>query len=354
MLGFPRRVPVGPAPLAAARLVLADLDGVVYKGPGAIPGAVEALAAARRGDDGTAPLRLAFLTNNASRTDAQVAAHLVELGLETAPEDIVTSPQAALRLLRAKIAPGALVLVVGGDGIIQVLEAAGYRTTRSADDAPDAVMQGFAPHVGWEHLAEAAFALARDIPWIATNQDWTIPVARGIAPGNGTLVSAVHTAVGRLAEVAGKPETPMFELALERFGATAGEALMIGDRLDTDILGANRAGIPSVLVLTGIDRAKQVLAAAGDQRPTFIVEHLGQLADPYPEIRVETPGPDAWIASCGRERVSLRGIDVRIESKGEDRLDLLRAGAAAIAASEKMIFALRVPERLHEDWLRTA
>lgn len=354
MLGFGRRPAVGPAPLDAAKLVLADLDGVVYKGKGAIPGAVEALRAAAAGEAGGSARRLAFLTNNASRTDAQVAEHLVELGLDVVPDDIVTSPQAALRLLRAKLAPGALVLVVGGDGIVKVLEEAGYRTTRSADDQPDAVMQGFAPHVGWEHLAEAAFALARDIPWIATNQDWTIPVARGIAPGNGTLVSAVHTAVGRLAEVAGKPETPMFELALERFGAAPGEALMIGDRLDTDILGANRAGIPSVLVLTGIDRAKQVLAAAGDQRPRYVVEHLGQLSEPYPEIRVETPGHDAWVASCGRERVSLRGIDVRVESRAEDRLDLLRAASAAIAASEKMIFALRVPDVLHQDWLRSA
>lgn len=352
MLGFGRRLPAGPAPLDGASLVLTDLDGVVYRGAEAVPGAVAALRDATRGGDGSAR-RLAFLTNNASRTDAQVAEHLAELGLDAVPEDVVTSPQAALRLLRAKLEPGALVLVVGGEGIVRVLEDAGYRTTRSAEDRPDAVMQGFASHVGWEHLAEASFALSgRDIPWIATNQDWTIPVARGIAPGNGTLVSAVHTVVGRLPQVAGKPETPMFELALERFGVRADEAIMIGDRLDTDILGANRAGIPSVLVLTGVDRAKQVLAAGREQRPRYVLEHLGQLAEPYPEVRVEEPGRDAWVASCGRERVSVHGVDVRIESRGEDRLDLLRAASAAIAASEKMIFALRVPDRLHEDWLR--
>lgn len=348
MLGFGRdRGELGPAPLDAARLVLSDLDGVVYQGPGAIAGAVDALNGAA-----ASGRRVAYLTNNASRTDEQVAAHLRELGLAAQAQDVVTSPQAALTLLRERVAPGALVLVVGGDGIVQVLEDAGYRTTRSADDLPDAVMQGFAPHVGWEHLAEAAFALARDIPWIATNQDWTIPVARGVAPGNGTLVSAVHTAVGKLATVAGKPETPMFELALERFGATAAESLMLGDRLDTDILGANRAGIPSVLVLTGIDRPKQILAAAGDQRPTFILEHLGQLTEPYPVVRVEQTEPDAWLASCGGEQVSLRGVDVRRESKGRSRIDVLRAASAVIAASGKMIFALRVPASLHEDWLR--
>ena len=120
----------------------------------------------------------------------------------------------------------------------------------------------------------------RGIPWVATNTDWTIPQARGTAPGNGTLVSAVHTAVGRLPVVAGKPEVAIFEDALDALRPRA--ALMIGDRLDTDILGANRAGIPSLLVLTGIDQAKQVLAAVPAERPTYIVDDLRGLHEPYP------------------------------------------------------------------------
>ena len=127
----------------------------------------------------------------------------------------------------------------------------------SADDAPDAVVQGFAPELGWKDLAEAAFALADpDRLWVATNTDWTIPVDRGIAPGNGTLVSAVHAAVGRLPVVAGKPETPLFTTAVERFSAE--RPFFVGDRLDTDIKGANAAGMPSALVLTGIDGAKEL------------------------------------------------------------------------------------------------
>src|SRR5690606_27523275 len=132
------------------------------------------------------------------------------------------------------------------EGLVVEAEKAGYSVTRSAEDSPAAVVQGFAPEVAWTDLAEAAFALKvpedeGGIPWIATNTDWTIPRERGVAPGNGTLVSAVHTAVGRLATVAGKPETPIFEEALARFSAAS--PLFIGDRLDTDILGAARAGI---------------------------------------------------------------------------------------------------------------
>ena len=206
------------APLDGIDVVLADLDGVVYAGAGAIPHAVESLNLAREGR------ALGYITNNASRTDASVAAHLSDLGLATAARDVVTSPQAAMRLLSTAVSPGSTILVVGGEGLVVEVEKAGFVVTRSAEDNPDAVVQGFAPEVGWTQLAEAAFALKLPeedggIPWIATNTDWTIPQSRGVAPGNGTLVSAVHTAVGRLATVAGKPEVPIFEEATARFGA---------------------------------------------------------------------------------------------------------------------------------------
>lgn len=338
---FSRGTPKGPAPMAGVDLVLSDLDGVVYRGPKPVPHAVDTLNAIHaRG------VPVAYVTNNASRTDEQVAAHLRELGLDTTAADIVTSPQAAVALLRDEVEPGALVLVVGGDGIIDELGKAGFRSTRSADDEPDAVVQGFAPDVGWKDLAEASFALVRDIPWIATNQDWTIPVERGIAPGNGTLVSAVHTAVQRMPLVAGKPERAIFDAAVERFGAT--KPLVVGDRLDTDIKGARAAGLESVLVLTGIDRAKELIAAGADERPDYIVADLRGLDEPYPET-VLTVEPEHATARVGREQVSVVGVEVRIESAGRDRLDLLRAASAAIAASGKLIYALQVPERLYTD-----
>ena len=330
-----------PTPLHDVDVVLADLDGVVYAGAGALPHAVESLNLSRDGR------RLGYITNNASRTDASVAGHLRELGLDTAPDDIVTSPQAAVRLLAERIPPGSTVLVVGGDGLVDELEKAGFGVTRSADDAPAAVVQGFAPEVGWAQLAEAAYALAvpeeaGGIPWIATNTDWTIPQARGIAPGNGTLVSAVHTAVGRLATVAGKPEVPIFEEAVARFGAR--HPLFLGDRLDTDILGANRAGIASALILTGIDRPKHLLAAPAGSQPTFILGDLRELHEPYPQTAVRD-----GVVTVGSARVRVDGPDVRILDEGDRPVDLLRAGAKAIWDTGRAIYGFRVPELLYAD-----
>lgn len=328
-------------PLDGVDAVLADLDGVVYAGPGALPHAVESLN--RAGES----VRLGYITNNASRTDASVAAHLSSLGLDVAPTDVITSPQAAMRLLAGIVPPPATLLIVGGDGLVDEAEKAGYTVTRSAEDSPAAVVQGFAPEVAWTDLAEAAFALKvpedeGGIPWIATNTDWTIPRERGVAPGNGTLVSAVHTAIGRLATVAGKPEVPIFEEALSRFGAQ--KPLFIGDRLDTDILGAVRAGIDSALVLTGIDRPKHVLAAPEGSRPTYILRDLRDLHEPYPTVSVRD-----GIHSVNGASVRVSGPDVEILAEGDEQIDLLRAGASAIWASGTPVFVLRVPERLYDD-----
>ncbi|KXZ61591.1 HAD superfamily hydrolase (TIGR01450 family) [Microbacterium sp. AG790] len=337
---FSKRAP--RTPLDGVDAVLADLDGVVYAGPGALPYAVDSLNAA------AVSRRLGYITNNASRRDAVVAEHLRELGLDsTRAEDVVTSPQAAMRLLRDRVAPGSTILVVGGDGLVFEVEKAGYVVTRSAEDAPAAVVQGFAPQVGWEQLAEAAYALATPedaggIPWIATNTDWTIPQARGIAPGNGTLVSAVHTAVGRLAVVAGKPERPIFDEAVARFAAH--KALFIGDRLDTDIAGAQAAGLDSVLVLTGIDRPKHVLAAPPTARPTFILGDLRELHEEYPETVVQ-----GEVTSVRDAAVRIDGADIHVVSEGSRPIDLVRAGAAAIWATGRAIYGFRVPERLYAD-----
>lgn len=331
---FGRATPLA-SPLEGIEALFADLDGVVYAGPQAIPGAVEALNRAAE------QLPVGYLTNNASRTDEQVAEHLRELGLRATAEQVVTSPHAAMRLLADRLPAGAPVLLIGGDGIRIELEKAGYRVVRSADDHPAAVVQGFHPSLGWADLAEASFALrGTEVIWIATNMDWTIPVARGIAPGNGTLVSAVHTAAGRMPDaVAGKPERVLFDVALERFGVS--RALMIGDRLDTDIAGARRAGLASAHVLTGVDQAKQLLAAKPEERPDFILGTLAELFEPY-ALPSESRG--GW--QVGDARVRVNGREVRVERGGSDQLNLLRAGCAAIWNSGQSIHSLAVPEVL--------
>lgn len=335
-----RKDPLAGTPLDGVELLLADLDGVVYTGGLAIPHAVESInRAAER-------IRVAYITNNASRTPASVAEQLSGFGLGVTADEIVTSPQAAVRLLADLVPAGATVLVVGGEGLTTEVANAGFIVTDSALDAPAAVIQGFAPDVGWKQLAEASFALHTGIPWVATNTDWTLPVERGIAPGNGTLVSAVHSAVGRLPVVAGKPETAIFEEATTRFGST--KALFLGDRLDTDILGSNRAGIASVLVLTGIDRAKQVLAADNNSRPTFIVDDLRQLHEAYPQTKETTDRKTgAKLVAVGASVVRMAGTAVTIERAGDRQIDLLRAGAAAIWGSGLAIYGLEVDPGLY-------
>jgi glycerol-1-phosphatase len=330
-------------PLDSVDLLLADLDGVVYRGPVAIRHAVESLNAAAR------ERRVAYITNNASRTSASVAQHLTSLGLTVAAEEVVTSPQAAVRLLSGLVPAGSTVLVVGGEGLRDELHKAGFIATDSARDHPAAVIQGFAPELGWKQLAEAAFALQGDgaqLPWVATNTDWTLPTERGLAPGNGTLVSAVHTAVGRLPVLAGKPEAAIFQEAVSRFGGT--KPLFLGDRLDTDILGANRAGIDSVLVLTGVDQAKQLLAADAASRPTFLLDDLRQLSEPYPHTSTqEDPHTGARRITVGDAVITVTGSVITVTEPGSRSIDLLRAGCAAVWDSGMPIYALEVPPQLY-------
>lgn len=333
-----------PTPLNGVDLILADLDGVIYTGRHALPHAVDSINAAQQS------IRIGYITNNASRTPASVAEHLTSLGLRVSAGDVVTSPQAAIKLLAGLVPAGSTVLVVGGAGLLEVVSAAGFVPTDSAEERPAAVIQGFSPDVGWPQLAEASFALARDkdgsgIPWVATNTDWTIPQERGIAPGNGTLVSAVHSAVGILPLVAGKPELPIFDEARARFGASS--PVFIGDRLDTDILGANRAGIPSIMVLTGVDGAKQVIAAAPEERPHFLLEDLRGLTEPYPMIEQGTDVDGSVVTKVGESIVRRTQSSIRIEHAGGSRIDLLRAGAAAVWTSGMAIYALDVPTELY-------
>lgn len=254
--------------------VMLDLDGVVYLGERAIDGVAGWLEEAR-----SAGMRVAFVTNNAARTPEQVSAHLTSLGVQAGPTDVVTSAQAAAAALAGLVPAGSPVLVVGGEGLESALVERGLRPVWSADEEPAAVVQGFHPTVGWGLLAEGAYALRRDIPWVVSNTDLTVPTARGIAPGNGTLVRAVAAASGREPTlVAGKPYRPLFDETLQRVGATT--PLVVGDRLDTDIAGAVAAGLPSLLVLTGVSRPRDLVAAPPQMRPTYVGRDLGAVTTP--------------------------------------------------------------------------
>jgi ribonucleotide monophosphatase NagD (HAD superfamily) len=213
------------------------------------------------------------------------------------------------------------VLVVGGRGLDEALREVGLRPVRSVDDDPAAVVQGFATEVGWRQLAEGTLGVLRGLPWIASNIDRTIPTARGIAPGNGTLVAAISAATGAAPEVAGKPELPLHEEAVRRTGAR--RPLVVGDRLDTDIEGANRAGVDSLLVLTGVCTPSELIGASYRLRPTYISESLAGLHAPHPEVSAEG---EAW--ACGGWHASYDGEMLALSGSGE-RIDALRALCAA-------------------------
>ena len=266
--------------LEAFDAVLADLDGVVYAGPNAIPGAVDALT-----ELAAHQVKLAYVTNNASRTPGEVAAHLRELGAPAADDQVVSSAQAGAELLAQKFPAGTKVLVTGSAALVREVQAQEMTVVDSASDEPDVVIQGFDPDLGWKDLAEASYAINAGALWIATNTDKTIPRDRGIAPGNGTLVAAVQAAVGQTPLVAGKPEAPLFLTAASRLGATS--PLVVGDRLDTDILGGNNADMATALVLTGVDSGLTALQACTAQRPRFLIATLAELFQPYPPVAVD-------------------------------------------------------------------
>lgn len=305
-------------PLAEAYdTALLDLDGVVYRGADAVPHAAEALRAAERFG-----MRRAYVTNNASRTPQTVAEHLNELGVPAAPGEVVTSAQAAARMAHACVGAGGRVLVIGGEGLLAAVRELDMKPVASADDMPDIVVQGYSPDLGWKDLAEATYAVRRGIPWIATNTDTTVPTSRGIAPGNGTLVAAVQAASGVVPQVAGKPELPLHRESILRSGAT--RPLIVGDRLDTDIEGAVRGKTDSLLVLTGVTTARDLLAAPADRRPSYLAEDLRGLLSAH-----VAPTREGVNFVSGRWRAAVVSEQVVLHGHG-DKIDALRAICAAV------------------------
>ncbi|MEV5613129.1 HAD hydrolase-like protein [Streptomyces sp. NPDC052225] len=297
---------------------LLDLDGVVYAGGHAIAHAVDSLAEAREGGMG-----LAYVTNNALRTPDTVAEHLTELGIPTEAGDVITSAQAVARLISEQVPEGSRVLVIGGEGLRVALRERGLVPVESADDDPAAVVQGFGgPDLAWGRFAEASYAVARGVPWFASNTDLTIPSGRGIAPGNGAAVEVVRIATGAEPQVAGKPLPPMHRETILRTGAK--RPLVVGDRLDTDIEGAFNGEVDSLLVLTGVTDGAQLLAAPPQHRPTYVDVDLRGMLTGQPEVTGEAGEGfrcGGWTAAAG---------DGRLELEGEgEAIDGLRALCAA-------------------------
>jgi HAD superfamily hydrolase (TIGR01450 family) len=314
-------------------VALLDLDGVVYIGSHAVGGAKDALAAAR-----DAGMRLAFVTNNASRPPQVVAAHLTELGIPASADEVVTSAQAAAHYLADQLPRGARVLVVGTTGLDEALRERGLVPVSDADGHVDAVVQGYSPDLTWRQLAEGALAIGRGVRWVATNVDPTVPSPRGQLPGNGAMVAALRHATGAEPVVTGKPDPTMHRESVQRSHAQT--PIVVGDRLDTDIEGATVVGCDSLLVLSGVTSAQQLLLAPPAQRPTFVAADLAGLLVPHlePALADGSAACGGWQAEvaaaegAGRLVLRPRPATGDPESAAGD-LDALRALCAAWWAS---------------------
>ena len=287
---------------AAYDLALLDLDGVVYIGPRAVPGVAERLEEAS-----AAGMHLAYVTNNASRPPWQVARHLTDLGVPAEPGDVVTSAQAAARLLAEILEPGSPVFVIGGPGLFEALAEEGLLAVQSFEDEPAAVASGYNPDLPWKVVVDGAMLVKQGLPWVASNTDFTVPTPRGPGPGNGVLVDLVARFAGREPVVAGKPRPPLFRETQRRVGGT--RPLVVGDRLDTDIEGAHNTGLDSLLVLTGVTGMDDLVAATPNQRPSYIslgLEGLGE-SHPVPEERDDGFELRGWRAVAEHGSVKVEG-----------------------------------------------
>jgi glycerol-1-phosphatase len=296
--------------------LLIDLDGTVFRGHRATDGAVQTLDEVHS--------RKLFVTNNASRSADEVAAHLRDLGFTASSDDVVTSAQSAAHLLSGELAPDSPVLIVGTDSLANEIAAVGLRPVRSYDDNPVAVVQGLSMTIGWPDLAEAALAIRAGALWVAANVDPTLPTERGLLPGNGSLVAALRAATGAEPKVAGKPAPTLLNDAVARGEYRA--PLVIGDRLDTDIEGANAAEFPSLMVLTGVSSARDAVYAIPAQRPTYIGHDLRALHQDSDLLAV---GPQpGWSVDVGDGAVTVSG-EGAADDDG-DGLSIVRAVASAV------------------------
>lgn len=301
-------------------VALLDLDGVVYVGEQAVPGAEPALSAAR-----SAGMRLAFVTNNASRTPQQVAELLHKVGVPAEADEVITSAQAAAHYLADRLPACSKVLVLGTTGLIDAVTERGLRPVFSAEDEPVAVVQGFYPGLDWKALAEGCIAIRQGALWLATNLDATVPSPRGPLPGNGSLVAALQHATGVIPAATGKPDPAMHAESVQRSGAK--HPIVVGDRLDTDIEGARRADCVSLLVLTGVTTPADLLTASPLHRPDYLSADVSGLLNEHPE-----PVVADGVIRCGSATVRIFGSELELSGTrpGEgDGLNPLRALAVA-------------------------
>ena len=253
-----------PDELRQLRGILFDVDGVVYRGDTPLPGAAEIFDSLRAHG-----VPYCLITNNAAKTAAQYAEKLARMGIRVEESAVVTSGIAVARYLAEREPAGAPVYVVGEAGLIEPLLAAGFWID---ERAAKYVCVGLDTGITYDKLKSAALAIRRGACFIGANPDTTLPTEEGLVPGNGAVLAALETATGVSPTVIGKPSAEIVDLAIASLGVDRSRVAIVGDRLDTDVLAGNRAGISTVLILTGVHMVADVPAFPA--RPDYVVGDL--------------------------------------------------------------------------------
>jgi HAD superfamily hydrolase (TIGR01450 family) len=249
--------------------LLVDLDGVVWIGPDPVPGSAETLRVLL-----DAGKRVVFVTNNPGKPPATYAERLLELGVDVAPEQIVTAGMVAARLAGEAAGTGGSAFVIGATALKGMVAATGTRVLEG-EEAREADVVVVSGHRGFDYaeLLTAKRALDRGAGLFATSHDPTMPFPGGEVPGTGAVLAAVETASGRRAEIAGKPERHLFEMAIEAAGG--GRLAMVGDRIASDVAGGRNAGLETILVLSGTTSREE--AGVAEPAPDHVLEDLSGL-----------------------------------------------------------------------------
>jgi 4-nitrophenyl phosphatase len=245
-----------------------DMDGVLYRGNEPLPGVIEILDALAVRDR-----RYMLATNNSMSTPESYVAKLAKMGIEVPAEAILTSALATRDYLLETMPADASIFVIGMPALRdQLFAGTAFRPIQFGEEQPDVVVLGLDVGFTYDKLKEATAAIRGGARFIATNSDATLPTETGLVPGAGSIVAAVATASGQTPLVIGKPETPLLVQSLHRMNVPANQAVMIGDRLDTDIIAGHRAGMLTVLVLTGVSTRQEI--ASAPVRPDLVVSDL--------------------------------------------------------------------------------
>lgn len=253
--------------LGTIRGVIADMDGVLWRGDEPLHGAVDFFR--------WLPIPYAFATNNSTRTAQDYCQKLARMGIPATPEQVITSSVATAAYLAEQYPAGTTAYVVGETGLQEALQAVGF--TLIEDQQPALVVAGLDRTLTYQKIATASHYIRCGAAFIGTNGDLTFPLPDRFAPGAGSVLAAIQAGSGVAPQIIGKPERPMFEIALRQLGTAPHETLMIGDRLETDIWGAGAIGMQTALVLSGISTENDIIRS--EIKPDIVQENLAALLE---------------------------------------------------------------------------